>query len=170
MTELDSSRLGGGAIGGIVVGACASLLLILSCVFFWYRRRNGRPGPIYSESPSAAADHDTGPIAFHTPSLPTTVERYQPLSLSASSSSLLQLPSVPAPTPSPPQSNSSNADSRSRLVLHNPNTSFSGALGPVQGSAPASENNVPHQTRHVGAPAKSAFRFLTPSFVPFVFR
>ena len=164
MTELDSSRLGGGAIGGIIVGACASLLLILSCVFLWYRRRNRRPGSIH-KNPAATVDHDTGPIAFHTPSLPATVERYQPLSLSASSSSLLQLPSVPAPTPSPPQSNSSNADSRSRLVLHNPNTSFSGALGPVQGSAPASENNV-----HVGAPAKSAFHFLTPSFVPFVFR
>ena len=160
ITESDSLRLNGGALGGTVVGACAGLLLVLVCVFLWYRKR--RPIPI--ENPPVTVDQGAGPIIFHTPTLPADVEQYQPLSTSLSTNAnLLQLPSTS--TPSPPHSNSSasNSGSRSRLVLHNPNPSFSGIVGSAQESAPASENTRLYQTPvHVSGVAKPTYI----SFIP----
>ena len=165
VTDLDSFRLDGGSIGGIVVGACASLLLILFCVFFWRRRR--RPIPI--EYHPATAGQGAGLITFHTPTLPAAVEQYQSLSVS-SNTALLQPP--PASTPSPSHSNSSasNSGSRSRLVLDNPNPSSSGVLGPAQESAPASENTRPHQTPvYVSAAVELTFHpFINPTVCSFL--
>jgi len=133
-----SGSLSGGAIGGIVIGVCAGLLLILACAFLWYRNR--RPKPISTKDPENTTDQGTDLVTFHTPTLPSTIESYQPLSVAASNPNLLQPPGA-NPTISPPHSNSSSdADSRSRLVLHNPNPSISNTSGPVQEGAPAPEN------------------------------
>jgi hypothetical protein len=167
MTKSDSLRLDGGVIGGIVVGACAGLLLILVCVFLWYRNRR----PVHIENPPATTDQNAGPITFHIPTLPAAAEQYQPLSVSTSADiNLLQPPSTS--TSSSPHSNSSASDSggRSRLILHNPNPPVNGALDSVQGSAPASENTRPYQSPvYVGVGAERAFHLFanpTSSFYP----
>lgn len=151
ITESDSSRLNGGAIGGTVVGACAGLLFILVCVFLWYRKKRSVP----TRNPPATADQDTGPTTFHIPTLPAAVEQYQPSYVySSTNTGLLQPPSTSSL--SPPHSNSaSNSGSRSGIIMHNPNPSFSGNLGSAQESAPASENTRPYQDPvHVSALAK----------------
>jgi len=165
VTESDSFRLDGGSVGGIVVGACASLLLILFCVFLWRRRRR----PITIENPLATADQGTGLITFHTPTLPAAVEQYQPLSVS-SNTALLQPPSASTPSPSHSNSSASNSGSRSRLVLDDPNPSSSGVLGPAQESAPASENTRPHQAPgYVSAAVELTFHpFTNPTIFSFL--
>ena len=171
-----------GAIGGIIVGACAGVLFILVGVFLWYRRRNRPLGLIHTEEPPDSASYGTGLITFHTPSLPTTVERYPPLPISTSSTTMLQPPSAFTSTststftPSPPHSSSSasNSDPRSRLILHNPNLpltgpSHGGTLGPVNNITPVSENTGPYQNPgHVCTSENPAFRSLISPFFPFV--
>lgn len=147
----DSSSLGGGAIGGIAVGACATLLLILFGMFFWWRRRHRQPAQTSTEAAKPAIS--TGPVIFHTPSLPTVTGRQQTSDASATPDpSLLHPTSTFNSTPSPPHSNSSvsNTDSRSRLILHNPTPSFGssghdGPQGSLQEVLAASENTVPPQ-------------------------
>ncbi|KAF9793501.1 hypothetical protein BJ322DRAFT_1035047 [Thelephora terrestris] len=139
------SALSGGTIGGIAVGACAGILLILFGVFFWWRRRHRHPGLISAEDPKSTAD--TGPVTFHTPSLPATVERQHLIS----NASLTTDPSLINPSstlnPTPPQSNSSgsNADSRARLILHNPTPSFGNSGHELQEMFSGPEITVPNQ-------------------------
>ena len=141
-TELDFKRLSKGAIGGIAVGGCAGVLLVLVGVFLWHRRRAGRSGLTHVEDPSGLADYGTGPVTFHTPSLPLTAEWYPPLPVPATV--------VHPPSTSPPQSNSSasNSDSRHRLIMHNPNPSLTGPAdiaGALLDIAPVSSDTRPHQ-------------------------
>lgn len=119
-TDLDFRRLSKGAIGGITVGGCAGVLFVLVGVFFWHRRRSRRSGLTHADDPSGLVDYGTGPVTFHTPSLPLTTERYPPHPVPATV--------VHPPSTSSPQSNSSasNPDSRHRLVMHNPNPSLTG--------------------------------------------
>lgn len=70
-------RLSGGAIGGIVVCAVLSILLILLGAYVWHRReRNqGDPSAVVSsdrDTEISKTEHSfgTGPVIHHTPSLP----------------------------------------------------------------------------------------------------
>jgi len=148
-----STPLGAGTIGGIVVGSCGVVLIALFGVFFWYRRRSKRFEQKGSDNTPSPADYGTGPVTYHTPSLPTTVERYTPLPISSSTDTNLIQPHVnPNSTPSPPHSSSSasGSGSRTRLVLHNPNPSFGSghgaAQGPVQDVPSILESIEPYQT------------------------
>lgn len=153
---MEPLRLSGGTIGGIVIGVCAGLLLILIGAFLWYRNR--RPKPTPTKDSQSAIDLGAGIGTFHTPTLPATVERYQPLLVAGSTTTnLLQPHSGATPTVSPAHSSSttSHTDSRSRLVLHNPNPATRDTSGPVQEGAPAPENAGLYPTSvHVGTSAK----------------
>ena len=52
-------RLSGGAIGGIVVGSCGFILLLVG-LFFWYRWRHRRPGTLPREVLDAELTSDNG--------------------------------------------------------------------------------------------------------------
>lgn len=152
MTKLTSSRFSGGAIGGIAVGACAGILLLLFGVFLWWRRSHRQQGSVPVDVPLSVTDYSTGPVTFHTPSLPTAVPRDQ--TSTTSEIGLLQPSPTPNSTPSSPHSNSSASNSNSgsgRLILHNPSPSLSGSgHGGTQSSLheilSVSESAVPYQS------------------------
>lgn len=152
-----------GAIGGIAVGGCAGVLLVLVGVFLWHRRRSRRSGLTHAGDPSGLVDYGTGPVTFHTPSLPLTTERYPPL--------LVPTTVVHPPSTSPPQSNSSasNSDSRHRLIMHNPNPSLTGPAdlaGALLDIAPVPPDTRPPQTpADVCASGRPTFHLLISTFL-----